>query len=365
MKGMRYISSKAINTKIKKPNDEPSVYKCVRCNRTRSDAKGYFYLNKKSPLYTANDGYCHICSTCVNDLFFEHQTRFKDLKLATIFMCHYLDIYFSEELFDSMKDKTNFSFGVYVRTINGQQYGSKNFVNTILELLKNGFKDDKDLQEIAEQKWNKEEIKNKNEAINIIGYDPFEGYSNNDRRFLFNELVRYFDDDVVDDTYKLSQIIQIVNNNNQIRQYDICISSLNPTTQTSDIKALNDLKKNLVVSNDKIAKENEISVKNRSNKDVGKSTLTYLLKDLREKDIKNSEVNYYKQLRSEGTLWGIEMSMKAIQNNTYFDENDIDDIKDMRLEYINQLQQKNDDLLEENRLLKIKMQGLENGDINE
>ena len=125
------------------------------------------------------------------------------------------------------------------------------------------------------------------------------------------------------------------------------------------------MKGKLVVSNDKIAKENEISVKNRSNKEAGKSTLTYLMKDLREKDFDRAEADYYDQLRSEGTRWAAEISMNAIQKNAYFDENDMQEIMEIKRSLVTELQGQVDDLMEKNRRLLIKIQELENGDDEE
>lgn len=278
-----------------------------------------------------------------------------------------LDIPFYHSLYDSIiKNNNIFSMGLYCRQLNNKQYQFQSFQQTLLNKELN--KTDNDVLEEKELKWTKDELKNKQNVIDIVGYDPFEGYPEIDRRFLFNELIKYFDDDIAEDTYKLSQVIQIVNNNNQIRNYDVLITRLNPIKDANDIKNLNAMKSNLVASNDKIAKENEISVKNRSNKEIGKSTLTYLQKKLREMDFTKAEANYYDQLRSEGTLWGIDMSMKAIKQNTFFDENDIEDIKNIRIELVNELQNKVDDLMEEKRLLILKLQALENintGDNND
>ena len=142
-----------------------------------------------------------------------------------------------------------------------------------------------------QQKWSKAEIQAKDDCISVIGYDPFDGYNEGDRRYLFSELIKYFEDGIEDDPFKLSQIVQVVNNNNQIRQIDLQIARLNPMNSAEAIKSLNDIKVKLVSNNDKIAKENEISVKNRSNKDAGRNTLTFLMKDMREKDIAGAEAN--------------------------------------------------------------------------
>jgi hypothetical protein len=275
-----------------------------------------------------------------------------------------MDIPFYHSLFDSINTNNNiFSVGLYCRQLNNKQYQYLSFSNTIINGELN--KSDKEVLSEKEVKWSKTELQNKNDVIQTVGYDPFEKYTEEDRRFLFNELVKYFDDDIADDTYKLSQIIQIVNNNNQIRNYDVLISKLDPIKDSNDIKNLNSMKSNLVQSNDKMAKENEISVKNRSNKEVGKSTLTYLMKDLREKNFKEAEANYYYQLKSVGSLWAINMSMKSIEQNGFFDENDIKDIKDIKRQTVIDLQKKVDDLTEEKRLLLLRINELENGGHND
>ena len=332
--------------------DDSHEYICLRCGQSWANPVGKFYKSQYSESFLKNSRYPPLCKECVQELFDSYEKKY-GTRMACILMCHKLDIPFYHSLFDSIITNNNkFSVGLYLRQINGRQYQYQDFSQTILN--KELSKSDIDIRNEKEVKWTAEEIRNKEEAINVVGYDPFDGYSSTDRRFLFGELIKYFDDDIADDPFKLSQIIQIVNNNNQIRQYDLLISQLNPVKDANDIKSLGVLKKNCVDSNDKIAKENEISVKNRSNKDVGKSTFTYLQKYLRELDFKDAETNYYEQLRSEGSLWAIEMSNRAILQNGMFDENDKHEIFDTQRALIQELQFQLDEEREKNRLLLIK-----------
>lgn len=211
--------------------------------------------------------------------------------------------------------------------------------------------------------WSDKDIQNKNYAIEIVGYDPFEEYPEEGRKFLFNQLSPYLEDDSnVDDAYKLSQILQIIKNNYQIDTCDKKMSQLDPLKDADSIKILSDIKNKLVQSNDKIAKENEISVKNRSNKDAGKSTLTYLMRDLREKDFDKAEADYYDQLRGVGSQWASDMSMKSIKENGMFDENDKKEIYEMQLDILNSLYKEVDNLKEQVRLLIIENDKLKAGD---
>lgn len=213
--------------------------------------------------------------------------------------------------------------------------------------------------------WSIQDIQNKDYAIEIIGYDPFIGYPEGDRRFLFNQLAPYLEDeDIADDAYKLSQILQIVDNNKQIRQCDVKIANLDPIEDAENIKLLNSIKKDLVQSNDKIAKENEISVKNRSNKDMGKSTLTYLMRDLRSKNFDKAEADYYDQLKSAGTRWAVNMSITSIVQNGIFDENEKKEVYEMQLNLIDKLNQELDECKEKIRILLLQIDQLKAGIIN-
>lgn len=211
-------------------------------------------------------------------------------------------------------------------------------------------------------RWSEQDKQNKQYAIDIVGYDPFEEYPEEGRKFLFNQLSPYLEDESnADDAYKLSQILQIIKNNYQIDNCDKKMSHLDPLKDADSIKTLSDIKNKLVQSNDKIAKENEISVKNRSNKEAGKSTLTKLMRDLREQDFEKAEADYYDQLRSQGTQWAVDMSLKAIKENGIFDENDKKEIYEMQLDMINALNKEVDDLKEKVRILTLENDKLKAG----
>lgn len=229
---------------------------------------------------------------------------------------------------------------------------NSNKTTSELNDIKNQYAEQKPIVMDSKIDWTESDIKNMEYSIEVLGYDPFDEYLEKDRRFLFNQFAPYLeDDDVVDDTYKLSQILQIVNNNSQIDKCNKQIAILNPVKDAESIKTLNAIKKDLVMSNDKIAKENEISVKNRSNKEAGKSTLTHLMRDLRQKNFEKAEADYYDQLRSAGTLWSIEMSLKAIKQNAMLDENDQLEIYQTQLELTDKLYAEIDEKKEKIRIL--------------
>lgn len=338
--------------------ENKKTFKCLRCGKEYDVAVGHFYKITYSQLWKANDCYAPICKDCVNEMFDEYSRKFGSDRTACMIMSHVLDVPFYNSLFDSISQNNGrVTMGLILRIIgNARNFQFQTFSNTLVngELNKNAL----DLQEEKEQKWSKAEIQAKDDCISVIGYDPFDGYNEGDRRYLFSELIKYFEDGIEDDPFKLSQIVQVVNNNNQIRQIDLQIARLNPMNSAEAIKSLNDIKVKLVSNNDKIAKENEISVKNRSNKDAGRNTLTFLMKDMREKDITGAEANFYDQLRSPGTQWAADMSFKAIKENAFFDENDQQEIFDTQRELIDKFQKESDDAKEKYRLSLIENQRL-------
>lgn len=362
-------------------NQQKGEKKCNYCKETKKMTD--FYISK-NPLHAADER-VPICKDCVmkaslnedgtiNDLEFNKVLRdiqrpyYKDLIESAIESFKREHSYIEEE---KVKYYGKELLSIYFRCIAMRQDRAKsyedsekdgfihqnnNMPKTARERIAQKYADINDSPDIEEAeikiRWSKVDKQNRDYVIEAIGYDPFQDYPEEDRRFLFNQMLPYLeDDDNIEDAYKLSQILQIVNNNKQIHVCDKKIANLDPLKDANDIKTLNAIKKDLVISNDKIAKENEISVKNRSNKDVGKSTLTYLMRDLRERDFDRAEADYYDQLRGEGTQWAISVSQKAILDHCLFDENDKKEVYETQLKLINDLYKELDDKKEQIRQL--------------
>lgn len=347
----------AKKTAVNSKEGDTKIYRCTMCGKEETVAEKKFYKLPYSPDHKGNDGYSHICISCIKDEFDRMSTRYNQ-KLATMAICAKLNVPFYRSLYESVrKQQDNFSFGYYIRQMNSKQYANKTFVLTLaegeLEVTKKEAEDD--AEELAETNWTVDERRAKNEVITMMGYDPFDGYAPKVRKKLFTELLGYLDDDeLLSDNYKLSQIIQVINNNLQINQYDVALSKLNPSTDADEIARLNKIKKDLVVGNEKIAKENGISVKGRGDQRAGKGTLTGLMRDMREKDIKESEVNFYDQLISPASRWAADISMQSMMENIQLDENDVNDIIEEQRKLLQEYQDKNDELQEERRVWKVK-----------
>lgn len=342
-------------TKAKPTVDENKIYRCTCCGTETNKPESVFYKLPYSTTHQGNDARAHICTECVKELFRKNEEEYST-EFATKVVCAELNVPYYRSVYESIcRNYPDFNFGYYIRQINNKQYKDHSFALTLangeLEVSKKKALEQANAN--AEGKWTVDERRAKNEVIKMMGYDPFEGYHPRDRKVLFSELNNYLnDEELLSDNYKISQVIQIINNNNQINQYDIGISKLDTKRDIDKIKILNGLKKELVTSNEKIAKENGISVKSRGDQKAGKGTLTGLMRDMREKDIKEIEVNFYDQLRSENTRWAIDISMKSMMQNCAFDENDVNEILEDQRKLIVDLQAKTEDLEEEKRQMK-------------
>ena len=348
----------------KTPYIYPDIYLCHCCGKKWFEPEKFYKVTGNEPfLAEGNHGYVHVCKDCVNKYFEELKKTYSSESFACAILCSKFNWYWSEKLYLDIKAEKfdNFVFGDYLRKICAAAYRNLSFKDTLVEIIRQEkalIATSDNREEIEQQIFNDEEFEARQAVVEIVGYDPFEEHSAMDRKYLFKELIKYFDDDIQDDPYKLSMIIQLVINNNQIRRLDNQIALLSPLQNADEISKLNTIKKDLVLSNDKIAKENEISVKNRSNKEVGKNTLTFLMKKLRNLDFDKAETDFYDQLKSKGTQWAIDMSYKALSENAYFDENDWRDIGNTRIELVQKLQAENDDLKEEKRQLHAEIQNL-------
>lgn len=349
-----------------------NIIRCPMCGKNRT-VKEFYKSN--SPLYSNNYSVMVFCKDCVFSTYDVYYHILKDIRKSVLITCMKFDIPFSDPDYDGatkqyVNNQNSHMFKIYMTKINSlgaRNNGATGFDPRFIFDIDNGKKDSitNALEfEVKDLDYNiqltERDIQVKSDVIRLMGYDPFAGYSNFDQKFLYNELITYLDEDLLDDAFKLSQILQLVNNNNQIRKIDLVIATLSNNTKTlisnqGEIKSLSSTKSQIVGSTDKIAKENSISVKNRGDKKAGKSTLTYMMKDYRELGFENAEVDYYDQLKGLGMKHAADISNKSMLEQLRLDENDFDNIiKEQRI-LIQNLQSELDESLENNRQLRIKL----------
>ena len=375
----RQKKSVANNSIVPQVDIDSNTITCPMCGEPKSSLKGASNFYKSlSPLYVGinlkhpEHPWMGFCKECVWSTYNTYYNILKDMKKSILITCMKFDIPFNEGDYDgTMKQCANnpssHPFKVYMTKVNSLG----NFNNALTgfdpkflfdketgkDLITNAF--EREAQDLDYNvQLNEQDLQVKTDVIRLIGYDPFAGYSNFDQKFLFNELITYLDEDTLDDAFKLSQVLQLVNNNNQIRKIDLVISTLSNDAKTlisnqGEIKSLSSTKSQIVGSTDKIAKENSISVKNRGDKSAGKSTLSYLMKQYRELNFEDAEQDYYDQNKAYGMKMTADISNKSLLEQLQLDENDYTDMLNTQRELIQDYQSRIEDLEEENRQLNV------------
>lgn len=340
----------------------PTIYRCTRCGKEESAPKTKFFVSNTSPLFVSNEMYTHICCDCANELFDEFKSRYGDYRSALIIMCHYLDIYFSETLYEQIKGNPNLTLGVYLRSLNGRQYKSKSFNNYIFEIMENGAKTHSEIREQVETKWSSSDIKNKQYVLSALGYDCFEdeNYTENDRKFLFNTMADYLTDDVLEDQHKIQSVNSMVKTILQVQNVDAMITAELKKEHIDHelIKKLSEIKFKLVSNINSIANENGISAKSSGKSSKGSNTLTNIMKEMQEHGFEETKVNVVNSKLSASYQEIAKLNAKALIEELNFTTDEYAQMVAQQSEMVSDLQSKVEEKTEEIRLLNIQIKQL-------
>lgn len=368
-------------------SDYKNKSQCPCCGKWKTngtDKSASSFYKSTSRLYKYNNERLIHCKDCVQEEYLSTIEKIGDIRASIKATCMTFNVPFDDKTLEVVKkkyliddDNTACSYGIkpfteYMRLLNSLasngSLGQSNYIDDFDSL--EVFKAIENV-ELEEAKMSPQEYVNKvqreavmtddesiakKDCIMLMETDPFVGCSIFDQKYLYPSLLKFLDEATLEDPFKLSQVLQIVNNNNQVRKIDLMINAIssdmkNMMQNQSEIKSLTSTKKQIVENTDKIAKENAISVKNRGDKKAGQSTLTYLMKKLRELGFEDAEADYYDVLKAKGMQIASDISMKSIFEQLQFDENDYTEIvKEQRI-MIESLNKKLDEVLEENRLL--------------
>lgn len=347
--------------KIITSENTSAIYKCTKCGKLVGDGKTIFYSSKYSPLFTGNESYTHICCECINKIIQEEATKY-DLKTAYIIACHYLDINFNENIYETMKVQPNFSFGVYIRTINMQKSNARNFTSFLVDILKdgNGLKAKEELAEYQEQKWLSSDLKNKNTCIHLIGYNCFEDekYTQEQLKFLYNTLSDYLTDDVVDDPYKIQCMISLTKSHLQVEVVDRLITAelRGGTPNEQRLKNLSDIKIKLCDSINKTADDNGISAKSSGKNKKSSNSLGDIMKEMESSGFEEIKVNIIDAKLSESYKEIATENARAIFNELNLQTDEYASMVAEQSSVIREYQAKIEELEEEKRLLLIRLE---------
>ena len=315
-------------------------FTCQHCGKPKR--KQSFY---SSTAPNCKSGITDGCKECANDIAMplvdgkKQQPNKKTVDDA----CYFLDKPMLDSIWDaSLLEAANQATGKtksnvwtsYIKNAALQQYytltyrQSDNYTGgmfSIEDMTEDALPKD---QEILEQFE-----KNKNDALRLLGYLPFEKEKLADQPFLYSQLIGFLDADENgnDDMMRTSSIISIVRGFLQQNQIDDMIADLvqdpkNAEKNIATIKALQEMKKNITIYITKLAEQSCISLKNSKNATKGENTWTGKVKKIKELNLRDVQVNGFDMATCRGMQQVQEISDASIFKQLQLDESEWSDI---------------------------------------
>jgi hypothetical protein len=360
----------------KKKSNNVEYKKCLKCERDRNITKEFYMSNSANHL----DKRYPICKSCIkSNLNIEENTGFHSEEFLDLFQNVMLEmnrpfIYslYSTSVEESKRENKEL-LGIYLKNVllnfRTMTWKDSEFSDTKNEL---GIHDDNSSSPTKVQVLDN---RNKDDVLRMLGYDPFETETKEDRKYLYNRLVDFLDEGTLEDSFKLPAVIEIVKAFNQIDKINKALSIITSDTASlaknvGGVKSLIDSKEKMLKSVLALAKDNGISVNHNNNKSKGGGTLSGIMKQLQEKGFEEAEVNLFDIETAKGIRQVADLSNQSIVAQLQFDENDYTQMIMEQREIIQEQDSKIMKLEEENRLikkelLKYRKNELSGGDIDE
>lgn len=107
--------------------------RCYKCGTEYSKHRGNFPVSYSA--FHKGVGFTPICKTCIDNLYNSYLSQCNDSKAAMRQVCRKLDLYWNENLFNSMMKKVAAKSIViqYIARINSVTYAGKSYDDTLLE----------------------------------------------------------------------------------------------------------------------------------------------------------------------------------------------------------------------------------------
>ena len=331
------------------------TYTCILCGKSTKRPTDQFYKTKDTQLTKLNNGYAHVCKTCINEIYNKYREQFDSAIIAVQICCHYLDIPYIDRLAHRVAEtKTDtFPLTTYIQGLSAAAYRDMTFADYVIDVAEYTTDLTTSSHDDREKKWDSDSMKNMAYVKNIVGYDPFldVSLSSEDRKFLFNAMAGYCpDSNIANDSHKLNCIINIVK---LLLQSDKVGKNINfeltqPINQQKNVEKLVNMQKTIQSSIDRIAKDNDIS---KSSSAKGSNTLTAKMKLLSDEGFRESEVNMFNVEQSKQIQLLADMSNQAVIKAINMEDNDYSMIITEQRDDLTKLHAQNKELQEQVRLL--------------
>lgn len=220
------------------------------------------------------------------------------------------------------------------------------------------------LQDMAENALPKDQEiieqfeKNKNDTLRLLGYLPFEKEKLADQPFLYSQLIGFLDssEEGNDDMMRTASIISIVRGFLQASNIDDMVAQLsqdfrNAEKNIATIKALQQMKAQILGSVNNLAKESCISLKNSKHSIKGENTWTGKIQKIKDLNLREGQVNGFDIATCRGMQQVQEISDASIMKQLALDESEWSDMVAIMRSDNQELRRERDSYKEVNRLL--------------
>lgn len=327
---------------------------CYMCDTHK--AKDKFYVST-DPM--SKSGLTPICKDCAKKIALKigkDKVEHEPDKNSVIETMRYLNKPFLSKLWDaSIQESENLALGKvrsngyysYIKNVAMGQYNTLTFKDSDV------FDNNTVEEETSKEQTTEEELieshagldtydsflKNKNDVIRLLSYDPFEKEDIADQPFLYSQLLGLLDssEDANEDMMRTSSAISIVRGFLQQSKIDDTISKLmcdisNIERNSATIKSLQESKGKITSVITSLAQDSCISLKHNKNAKKGENTWTGKIKKIKSLNLRSGEVNGFDIDTCRGMQQVQEISDASIMKQLALDESEWSDmVSEMRV----------------------------------
>ena len=201
-------------------------------------------------------------------------------------------------------------------------------------------------------------IKNKEDVVRLLSYDPFEKEDIADQPFLYSQLLGLLDssEDANEDMMRTSSAISIVRGFLQQAKIDDTVSKLMSDiskieSNSATIKSLQESKAKITSVITSLAQDSCISLKHNKNAKKGENTWTGKIKKIKELNLREGEVNGFDMETCKAMRQVMDLSNASIMKTLNLDESEWSDMVAEQRKMIGDLQYQLDKYIEISRIL--------------
>lgn len=346
---------------------------CYMCNTHK--ARDKFYVST-DPLNKS--GITPICKDCARKIALKigkDKVEHTPDKESVIEAMRYLNKPFYSKLWDaSVQESENLASGKvrsngylsYVKNVAMGQYNGATFkdsdIFTSAVMIPDSTTENMNEEKLIEQHSGLDTydsfLKNKNDVIRLLSYDPFEKEDIVDQPFLYSQLLGILDssEDANEDMMRTSSAISIVRGFLQQSKIDGTVAKLmsdisNIERNSATIKSLQESKGKITSVITSLAQDSCISLKHNKNAKKGENTWTGKIKKIKELNLREGEVNGFDMETCKAMRQVMDLSNASIMKTLNLDESEWSDMVSDQRKMITDLQFKLDKYIEISRIL--------------